>query len=513
MYNITHMSLLKGEKRHFLRVLSRLSHCNPFVPDRIGYEQEALGEAYVPSGTVWSIRADMSSGNPNVGKLAVKTKAVAESLRKRLVGGARPTTEERDLYEDLVLYLLYSSYDERIYDAVVKGGTTKIGFYSSFLRDAQYFLEAPGIKCPTTAELAHIFACFFQVRRAFHHIFNYIVGGSLPAARLRAAVWQSIFTHDTRRYRRSLYTRMGDVTTLITGPSGTGKELVARAIGLSQYSAFDPEKKTFPRDTDEVFHALNLSALSPTLIESELFGHCKGAFTGALQDRAGWLEVCPHRGTVFLDEIGELDAAIQVKLLRVLESREFQRLGETRTREFKGKVIAATNRDPAAEMRENRFREDLYYRLCSDLVTTPSLKEQIADSPGELRNLVLFIAQRIVGEEEAEAVASEVEAWIERELGSDYLWPGNVRELEQCVRNVLIRKMYRPPEQKRARSGAELADALESGALTAEEVLRRYATLVYAKTGSYVETARRLGIDRRTVKAKVDASLLATEEG
>jgi DNA-binding NtrC family response regulator len=151
--------------------------------------------------------------------------------------------------------------------------------------------------------------------------------------------------------------------------------------------------------------------------------------------------------------------------------------------------------------------------LCSDLVTTPSLKEQIADSPGELRNLVLFIAQRIVGEEEAEAVASEVEAWIERELGSDYLWPGNVRELEQCVRNVLIRKMYRPPEQKRARSGAELADALESGALTAEEVLRRYATLVYAKTGSYVETARRLGIDRRTVKAKVDASLLATEEG
>src|SRR4030095_10303350 len=116
------------------------------------------------------------------------------------------------------------------------------------------------------------------------------------------------------------------------------------------------------------FYALNPSALSPTLIESELFGHRRGAFTGAVQDRAGWLEVCPATGTVFLDEIGELDPAIQVKLLRVLQSRTFQRLGDTRDRPFLRKLIAATNRDLGREMAAGEFRKDFYYRLCSDFV-------------------------------------------------------------------------------------------------------------------------------------------------
>lgn len=109
----------------------------------------------------------------------------------------------------------------------------------------------------------------------------------MPAARLRAAVWQSIFTRDLERYRRSLYRRMHDISTLIIGPSGTGKELVAQAIGLARYIPFDPEKQAFTQDFTESLHALNLSALSPTLIESELFGHRRGSFTGAVQDRTG----------------------------------------------------------------------------------------------------------------------------------------------------------------------------------------------------------------------------------
>ena len=253
---------------------------------------------------------------------------------------------------------------------------------------------------------------------------------------------------------------MRDVTTLVTGPSGTGKELVARAIGLSRYLPFDPSSGGFASDAADAFLLLNLSALSPTLIESELFGHRKGAFTGALQDHSGWLEVCPPLGTVFLDEIGELDGSIQVKLLRVLETREFQRLGETTSRKFQGKVIAATNRDMAREMKAGRFREDLYYRLCSDLIVTPSLREQLADSPEELRNLVLFIAKRIAGPEEAEALAGEVELWIEGNLGGDYPWPGNVRELEQCVRNILIRNEYRAPRTPAPAPRRGLVEAL-----------------------------------------------------
>ena len=177
---------------------------------------------------------------------------------------------------------------------------------------------------------------------------------------------------------------MGDVTTLVIGPSGTGKELVARSIGLARYIPFDPAGGCFAESFAESFHAVNLSALSPTLIESELFGHRKGSFTGAVVDRQGWFEVCPPLGTVFLDEIGELDPTIQVKLLRVLQSRGFQRMGETSDREFHGKIIAATNRDLAAAMRGGQFREDFYYRLCADVIHTPSLREQLAEAPDDL---------------------------------------------------------------------------------------------------------------------------------
>ena len=152
-----------------------------------------------------------------------------------------------------------------------------------------------------------------------------------------------------------------------------------------------------------------------------------------------------HTAHALLDEVGEIDASIQVKLLRVLQTREFQRIGETTPREFKGKLIAATNRDLAAEMRAGRFREDLYYRLCSDLVVTPALRDQLRDAPDELRNLVLFVSERVVGAGGAAELAGEVMECIDRDLGPDYPWPGNVRELEQCVRNVLVRKRYRPP--------------------------------------------------------------------
>lgn len=148
-----------------------------------------------------------------------------------------------------------------------------------------------------------------------------------------------------RRYRRTSYQQMGDFATLIIGPTGSGKELVARAIGLSRYIPFNAASLKFEHDFSETFFPINLSALPSTLVESELFGHRRGAFTGALEHRKGWLEVCPPVGTVFLDEIGELDSLVQVKLLRVLQTRTFNRLGATDTITFRGKIVAATHRN------------------------------------------------------------------------------------------------------------------------------------------------------------------------
>ncbi len=517
--------LLKEAEREVVEAISRLVYCNPFTPERLTLERQALGEAFTPFDVVWHAQVDPSRDNPNVPRIRARAEELASILRSRLTPSSGvtdpapdPADLELDLYRDLVLYLLYSRNEDRFLAAIEAqaGGHPSFGFYRDFVADLDYFLALPKLrKSPTDS--AHLFACCFQIRRAFHFTFHSIVGGSPPAARLRAQVWQSIFTHDLKRYLRALYRNMGDWTTLVSGPSGTGKELVARAIGHSRYLPFDPATLKFRESWATSFYPLNLSALSPTLIESELFGHRRGAFTGAVADRVGWLEVCPPLGTVFLDEIGETDLAIQVKLLRVLETRSFERLGETRFRSFEGKVVAATNRDLSREMQAGRFRADLYYRLCSDLLVTPTLHERIAAAPEERANLVLFLSQRALGEgleELATEVAREVEGWIDRHLGPDYPWPGNVRELAQCVHNVLIRGEYRPArpleapgEQGGAR--ARLAAEILSGELSAEEVLRRYCTLVYARVGSYEEAGRRLGLDRRTVKSRVAEDLLA----
>jgi len=503
------MALFSEADRRFLEALSRVAYANPFLSERIEFERAALGAEFRPEQSgVWSRRAGAEGLRANVERLAGRANEVVNRARSSLADGTSASNEELLLYEEAALYVLYdqfrAEFQKALHQALDKASRTKIAFWPKFKNAFDHLFTFPKVQLPTGGEAAHIFACFFQVRRAFHHIFDYIVGESAPSAKLRAAVWQSIFTHNMRRYQRSLYKQMNDMTTLICGPSGTGKELVARAVGLSRYIPFDEQKQTFADDFSGSLHSLNLSALSPTLIESDLFGHAKGSFTGASADRVGWLEQCNPYGTVFLDEIGELDGAIQVKLLRVVQTRTFSRLGESKTREFKGKVIAATNRDLAEEMQSGGFRKDLYFRLCSDLITTTSLREQLADTPGDLHNLVLFVAKRIAGED-AEELATEVEHWVEQNLGLDYEWPGNIRELEQCVRNCLVRGEYHPRMKNVAESDPALRwlEQAEGRALSADQLLNCYCRWMYAEVGTYEGTAERLGLDRRTVKRRV----------
>ena len=506
--------LFTSQQRALAETVRELSYCNPFLPRCIDLERLALGDAFREGTANWNIHPDREPARSNLQAVTECVEAMAEQLRQRLIESDSVGDDDLALYENIVLFLLYHRYNLRFQEQIDRASGPRVEqrgvrFYRSFVQDAEHFLAIPNHTFKSLAELAHIFACFFQIRRAFHQIFQYIIGVSAPAVRLRAAVWESIFSHDMRRYRRVLYDQMADYTTLITGPSGTGKELVARAIALSQYIPFDGKSQTFGEDFTSLFHALNLSALSPTLIESELFGYRKGAFTGALADRAGWLEICPCHGTVFLDEIGELDTAIQVKLLRVLQTRVFQRIGATQSKRFQGKIIAATNRDLALGLQEGAFREDFYYRICSDLIVTPSLREQLRDDSDELNNLVSHIARRAIGDEEAQELTQEVLAWIDERLGQDYGWPGNVRELEQCVRNVLIHKAYWPRQTDGGGPVVQLDDVLTASGITVDDLLTRYCTIVYHQVGSYEEAGRRLQLDRRTVKAKVDPQLLA----
>lgn len=503
------MAWLRGRERRFLEAVSGLCFCNPFLPERIDWERRALGRDFNEPSDVWSRHPGEDATRPNVLRLREQVRQMAQTLRQRSLAGDRgdqADQAERQLYVDLVAYHLYDELRDQ-FAVAHQSARSAAALWDVFSERFHHFLDLPGLPRQGDAIAAHWMAGMSQLGRGFQEIYNHIVGRSLPAAQLRAAVWQSIFTCDLRAYRDGLYRRMADFSTLVTGPSGTGKELVAKAIAAAAYIPFDATRCRWEADPAAGFFALNLSALTPTLIESELFGHRRGAFTGAVADRQGWLETCPGHGVVFLDEIGELDESIQVKLLRVLQTRTFQRLGETGDRHFAGKVVAATNRDlpPAVEAR--RFREDLYYRLCSDTICTPGLAERLHACPEELGDLLRFLLVRIAGPE-SEALAEEIEAWVRRRLGPAYAWPGNIRELEQVIRNYLIRRDYHPLVAVGQSPGAdpavaEWAERIAAGELSAEELLAVYCQLVYRKEGTYDGAAKRLGLDRRTVRSKV----------
>ncbi|MBL9121825.1 MAG: sigma-54-dependent Fis family transcriptional regulator [Phycisphaerae bacterium] len=504
------MALFTARDRRTAEALAELTYCNPFRPRRIELERIALGAAYVESSLPWNQQGELIDDHPNVLRLVALARSLAARARDGLVRGNAAADADLALYEDIVVFLAYHDWRERFDfepNERSRRGAPRRGVARAergFTECLAEYLAVGRHEFESLRNAGHVLACFYQVSRAFRSIFRCVIGVSRPTSDFRAAIWESIFTRDVRRYRRSLFTMMSDIVTLITGPSGSGKELAARAIGLARYVPLDRATGSFDEsDVADSFFALNLSALSPTLIESELFGHKRGTFTGAIADRQGWFETCPDLGTVFLDEIGELEPAIQVKLLRVLQSRSFQRIGESRERHFRGKLVAATNRDLVAAMADGGMREDFYYRLCADMIEAPSLKARIDDDPAELDTLLAFIAGRFLPGD-SEALAAEVGRYVREHLGMDYAWPGNVRELEQVVSNVLVRGSYRPVRAVPAPDEAdELVGLLRRSEITAEELLSRYCAMTYRRCGSFEETGRLLDLDRRTVRMKL----------
>ena len=209
-----------------------------------------------------------------------------------------------------------------------------------------------------------------------------------------------------------------EATILIQGESGTGKELVAGAIH------YNGDRR------DKPLVSVNCSALAETLLESELFGHVKGSFTGANRDRVGRFEEASG-GTIFLDEIGELSPFIQVKLLRVLQEREIERVGDSKKRQIDIRIITATHQDLYAKVREGRFREDLYYRLKVFPIHLPTLRERREDIP-LLANHFINLMRKKTGKHISGLSTAALRAFM------DYSWPGNVRELENAIEHAFV---------------------------------------------------------------------------
>jgi DNA-binding NtrC family response regulator len=281
------------------------------------------------------------------------------------------------------------------------------------------------------------------------------------------------------------------VTVLLQGESGTGKELVARAI-----------HQLSPRSRQPLV-SVHCAALSPTLLESELFGHEKGAFTGANERRIGRFEQA-QGGTLFLDEIGEIDATIQIKLLRFLGERTFERVGSNKTLSADVRIIAATNKNLEEQVRAGAFREDLYYRLCVVEIRLPALRERRGDIPLLAQTFLKEFAEEL-GKDVKDFTADALEALIA------YAWPGNVRELRSALERAVVlcrgdRISVRelPAALRADAGGAAPQKLLAETNLTVEEAEKQLIIRALKEAdGNRTKAAVKIGMSRRTLHRKL----------
>lgn len=467
--------------REFFAALADVVFGNPFSPERA-----ALIVRLAPGA--------------KAGDLTQDREALARLVTPRLAPWLSRTLsdEDRRLVEPALLYVSYHRFVPQI-DAHIErqakqgGAPLAVPFADEVIADLVgrgFSEEAAG----------RFFAFGFQLRRAFYFIHRSLAGECESMRRLRESLWNNVFTHDMRGYQAALWNRMEDFSTLVLGETGTGKGQVAAAIGRSGFIPYLRAERRFAANFADTFISINLSQFPETLIESELFGHRKGAFTTAIEHHEGVFQRCSAHGALFLDEIGEVSVPVQIKLLQVLQERTFTPIGGREKKRFSGRVIAATNQPLERLRSEGRFREDFFYRLCSDLIRMPTLRERIAESSAELPGLVRLVVERITG-------SCELVDKVLENLPRDYSWPGNVRELEQAVRRILLTGTYSPETAATTQDlDSTFLEEVRAGDLTAPELLARYSAMLHRRLGTYAEVAKRTGLDPRTTRKYVESA-------
>ena len=484
---------LSSEDREFFRKLATIIFSNPFSVDSALIE-ELLGKKL----------STLSISNT---EKYLPLMPILEQRLSRLesLGIDRIQSVHADdckALEYAYLFLYFHKYlhalDELIQNQITAGHEpVAVPFHTELVHE----LKSKGF---TIAEAYRYLALFYQLRRAFYFIVQALVGDSPSMVRLRHGLWNNVFTSDVRLYADHLWNRMEDFSTLLLGETGTGKGTAAAAIGRSGLIPFNAKTGRFERSFTETFISINLSEFPETLIESELFGHRKGAFTGAIDHHKGLFERCSAQGSLFIDEIGDVSIPTQIKLLNVIQERKFSSVGSHEVKRFEGRVIAATNQSIYELRKQGKFRDDFYYRLSSDVIEVPPLRVRLQESPAELDQIVTLLINRMLGTEEKAELIANVLAILRNSLPKNYPWPGNVRELEQAVRKIIINNEF-SDRQTTAILTKDWFDEMKQGQLTAQELLSKYCNMLYSRFGTYEEVAEKTALDRRTVKKYIDS--------
>jgi len=480
---------MSPEQKTFFERVAKAAYVNPFGPERQALDQQL---------------AECGGGLPADKLLRQVVERVALAVADLRAGGKANLSDYSgaalDTMKAVFLFHVFHQHVDEL-DALIleqlQAGDAPVAV--PFSRAVIAELGAFGFSRDAAA---HYVAIFFQLRRAFYFIDRSLVGDGPRMGKLRRRLWELVFTHDTAWYESFLWNRLEDFSTLFLGETGTGKGSAAAAIGRSGFIPFDPSRNQFSESFTRSFVSINLSQFPESLIESELFGHRKGAFTGAVDRHQGMFERCSTHGALFLDEIGDISVPIQVKLLQVLQERRFSPVGSHDEERFEGRVVAATNRDLDELSRAGAFRRDFYYRLCSEVVRLPTLRERIQEDPRELPRLVEHILGRITGRPGRESL-DRVLPPLQKAVPPEYPWPGNVRELEQAVRRILLTGRcgfeVAPPADE------DFEEGFRQGRYSAQQVLVHYCGRLYERTGTYEGVARQADLDRRTAKKYVDA--------
>jgi DNA-binding NtrC family response regulator len=490
---------LSAADRSFFGLVTRAAFSNPFSDDR---EKLDLAIADCSPQVAYDERVDrvIERVRERVAKLAVAGRADLRRYR----GEDRASLQSAFLFD--VFHYFYDHFDHLIMDQIQAGQDPRPVLFG---RDTLAMLSGRGF---AAAEAQRFFAMFYQVRRAFYFINQGLVGRSRSMKELRRHLWNNIFTHDARWYERYLWNRMEDFSTLLLGETGTGKGAAAGAIGRSGYIPYDDRKACFTESFTRNFIAINLSQYPEALLESELFGHRKGAFTGAIDHHQGIFARCSPHGAIFLDEVGDVSIPVQVKLLQVLQDRTFSPVGSHESLRFSGRVIAATNKALPELRQAGLFRDDFFYRLCSDVIVVPPFRQRLQEDPEEMGGMVGHLIQRILGANPKE-MTQLVCSVIDRELGIGYGWSGNIRELEQAIRRVLLTRKYSGDRGTVVMDDfGRLVAGIQCGSLNAQELVSAYCALLYERFGTYEEVSRRTGLDRRTVKKYITQATVAVNE-
>lgn len=510
--------------------LGSLYRYNPFDPSLWMTLSLALCEPTLSPGNVgWAVGGTPC---PRLDSFMPELLRGVTEFAQDLARDATAEPAEMSSYQGAALYCLWVELAAPL-QRLIDRNEVEVPFYDSFVARYRFLFGYPGNTVP---EPAHLLALFYQARRAWFFAASRILGRSRSAGAARMALWRANMGGDVCAYAESLYAGMDEVPVLITGETGTGKDLAAECIGWSRYIPFDVAARRFARKYDDDFHIRNLCEVPNELLASSLFGHKRGSFTGAAADATGFFALAKRYGTLVLDEAGELPSHLQAMLLRPLQNRTHVRLGENEPREILGRLVFATNRDLEAMVHEGTFRRDLLERMKGIHIRMPSLRQILAEAPDELGYYVrAFIAKKGLS-------PARVEELTERMMRSlvatrrDYPWPGNLRELEKETGRFLLGEgvaeesvpevppVEAPSPPAEAPSPATDSDTPESvalssgilgpnakaGKLSVDQVVQALVTEVFATTGeSLAETARLIRLDPRTVARKIDRKRLA----